>query len=98
MSKFAADVIAGRGADAVFFYGVNPVYSLPNGEAFGKALKNVKLSVSFASHADETASNCKFIAPDHHALESWADFNPTTTHFAVAQPTIPTLILRQTPY
>jgi len=88
MSKFAADVIAGRGADAVFFYGVNPVYSLPNGEAFGKALKNVKLSVSFASHADETASNCKFIAPDHHALESWADFNPTTTHFAVAQPTI----------
>jgi molybdopterin-containing oxidoreductase family iron-sulfur binding subunit len=88
MSKFASDVIAGRGADVVLFYGVNPVYTLPNGKEFGKALKNVKLSVSFASHADETASNCKFIAPDHHALESWADFNPTTTHFAVAQPTI----------
>ena len=88
MSKFASAVIAGRGADVVLFYGVNPVYTLPNGKEFGKALKNVKLSVSFASHADETASNCKFIAPDHHALESWADFNPTTTHFAVAQPTI----------
>ena len=88
MSKFASDVIAGRGADAVLFYGVNPVYTLPNGKAFGEALKKVSTTVSFASHADETASKCNYIAPDHHALESWADYNPTTSHFAVAQPTI----------
>lgn len=88
MSKFASDVIAGRGADAVLLYGVNPVYTLPNGKAFGEALKKIPTSVSFASHADETASKCKYIAPDHHALESWADYNPTTSHFAVAQPTI----------
>jgi molybdopterin-containing oxidoreductase family iron-sulfur binding subunit len=88
MSKFVSDVIAGKGADAVLFYGVNPVYTLPNGKELGEALKNLKLSISFSSHVDETASNCKFIAPDHHALESWADFNPTTTHFALAQPTI----------
>ena len=88
MNKFVSDVIAGKGGDVVLFCGVNPVYTLPNGQAFGKALSSVKLSVSFSSHADETASKCKYIAPDHHALESWADFNPTSSHFAVAQPTI----------
>jgi MoCo/4Fe-4S cofactor protein with predicted Tat translocation signal len=88
MMKFVADTISGKVADVVLFYGVNPVYTLPNGKAFGEALKNVKLTVSFASHADETASKCTFIAPDHHALESWADYNPTTRHFALAQPTI----------
>ena len=88
MNKFVSDVIAGKGGDVVLFCGVNPVYTLPNGQAFGKALSSVKLSVSFSSHADETASKCKYIAPDHHALESWADYNPTSSHFAVAQPTI----------
>jgi molybdopterin-containing oxidoreductase family iron-sulfur binding subunit len=88
MNKFVSDVIAGKGGDVVLFYGVNPVYTLPNGQAFGKALSSVKLSVSFSSHADETASRCKYIAPDHHALESWADYNPISSHFALAQPTI----------
>ena len=88
MNKFVSDVIAGKGGDVVLFCGVNPVYTLPNGQAFGKALSSVKLSVSFSSHADETASKCIYIAPDHHALESWADYNPTSSHFAVAQPTI----------
>ena len=88
MNAFVKDVIGGKASDAVLFLGVNPVYTLSNGKAFGEALKQVKLSVSFSSHADETAVNCKYISPDHHALESWADYNPTTSHFAVAQPTI----------
>jgi molybdopterin-containing oxidoreductase family iron-sulfur binding subunit len=88
MSTFVKEVLGGKASDAVLFLGVNPVYTLANGKAFGEALKKVKLSVSFASHEDETAVNCSYIAPDHHALESWADYNPTTSHFAVAQPTI----------
>ncbi len=88
MNKFVADIIAGKGADAVFFYGVNPVYTLANGDKFGKALKNVALTVSLAGYADETATLCKFIAPDHHALESWNDYNPKMNHYAIAQPTI----------
>ena len=88
VNKLVADVIAGKGPDAILFYGANPVYTLANGEQFGKALSKVKLTVSFASHADETASKCKIVAPDHHALESWNDYNPKLNHYAVAQPTI----------
>jgi molybdopterin-containing oxidoreductase family iron-sulfur binding subunit len=88
MNKFVNDVIAGKGPDAVIFYGVNPVYTLPNGKQFGDALKKIGTSVSFASHADETASNCKYVTPDHHALEGWNDYNPVASHYAIAQPTI----------
>lgn len=88
MDRFVADVIGGKGPDAVIFYGVNPVYTLAEGEKFGKALKNVGLTVSLAPYADETASLCKYIAPDHHALESWNDYNPKMNHYALAQPTI----------
>jgi molybdopterin-containing oxidoreductase family iron-sulfur binding subunit len=88
MNKFVNDVIAGKGADAVIFLGVNPVYTLPNGKQFGDALAKIGTTVSFASHADETASKCTYVTPDHHALEGWSDYNPTAAHYAVAQPTI----------
>jgi len=88
MNKLVQDVIAGKGPDAVLFYGANPVYTLANGAQFGNALSKIKVSVSFASHADETASLCKFVCPDHHALESWNDFNPKLNHYSIAQPTI----------
>ena len=88
MVKFAADVIAGKGPDVVLFAETNPVYSLPNGKAFGDALAKVEMSVSLAQYADETASKCTIITPDHHALEAWSDFAPTSSHYAIAQPTI----------
>jgi molybdopterin-containing oxidoreductase family iron-sulfur binding subunit len=88
MIKFAGDVIAGKGPDVVIFAGTNPVYSLPNGKAFAEALSKVKTSVSLAQYADETAAKCTFICPDQHALESWADFAPSASHYAIAQPTI----------
>lgn len=88
MSAFVKDVIAGKGPDAVIFMGTNPVYTLPNGAEFGAALGKVKTTVSLNAYADETGSNCKYQAPDHHALEAWMDFNPTMSHYAIAQPTI----------
>jgi len=88
MNKLVADVIAGRGPKGIIFHGVNPVYTLANGTAFAKALSNVELTVSTALYADETASNCKFIAPDHHALEGWNDFAAKANHYAIAQPAI----------
>lgn len=88
MNKFVKSVIAGKGPDMVLFYGVNPAYSLSNGAEFAAGLKKIKNSVSFASHPDETASNCTYICPDHHALEAWNDFNPKTSHYSIAQPTI----------
>jgi molybdopterin-containing oxidoreductase family iron-sulfur binding subunit len=88
MQKLVADVIAGKGPDAVFFLGTNPVYNLPNGKELAAALEKVKLSVSLSPYADETASGCAYIAPDHHALESWMDYNPKAGHYSIAQPTI----------
>jgi MoCo/4Fe-4S cofactor protein with predicted Tat translocation signal len=88
MNAFVNDVVSGKGPDMVLFYGVNPVYNLPNGKAFGEALKKLPNTISFAGHADETAVNCSFVCPDHHALEAWNDFNPKSSHYAIAQPTI----------
>ncbi|MDX1653293.1 MAG: TAT-variant-translocated molybdopterin oxidoreductase [Brumimicrobium sp.] len=88
MMKLVADVIGGKGPDAVIFLGTNPVYSVPNGKAFADALTKVNLTVSTAQFADETASRCKFVVPDHHSLEAWNDFAPKANEYAIAQPTI----------
>lgn len=76
--------------EGIFMYGVNPVYSLPAADAkrFKTALEKMKLSVSFSGYADETASVCKYIAPDHHYLEAWNDYNPKANHYSIAQPLI----------
>ncbi|MEO9257687.1 MAG: hypothetical protein ABI207_04855, partial [Crocinitomicaceae bacterium] len=88
VEKLVNDIIAGKGPQGIIFYGANPVYTLPNGAALAKALSKIELTVSLASWADETASVCKFIAPDLHALESWNDYNPRKNHYSIAQPTI----------
>lgn len=88
MQKLVAETISGKGPDAIIFLGSNPVYNLPNGKEFGEALKKVGLTVAISTYADETASKCKYIAADHHALEAWADHNPKMGHYALSQPTI----------
>ena len=88
MYNFAKDLIAGKKTDAIFFYGANPVYTLPNGKEFSKALEGISLSVSFSAYEDETASKCKYITPDLHALEAWNDYAPKANHYSIAQPTI----------
>ncbi len=88
MNAFVKDVVDGKGPDAVIMYGVNPAYTLPNGADFAKGLKKVKTTVSLAMYADETASNCTYVCPDHHTLEAWMDHNPTLMHWSVGQPTI----------
>jgi len=73
---------------ALIMWDTNPAYSLSNGDAFKAALANVDMSVAMSRYADETASVCNYICPDHHALESWNDFNPKMSHYSLAQPTI----------
>lgn len=87
MAQLVKDLNAGT-VGAILIHGTNPAYTLPNAEEFKAGLKKTALSVSFSSHADETASLCNWIAPDHHWLESWGDFNPKAGTFALAQPTI----------
>lgn len=73
---------------ALIMWETNPAYSLSNGDGFKASLANVALTVSMSRYADETATGCQYICPDHHALESWSDFNPKMNHYSLSQPTI----------
>lgn len=75
--------------DALFVMGdANPVYDLPNGEAFGAAIGKAKMSVSMNGMFNETAAACGWVAPDHHFLESWGDVEPKNGAYSLIQPTI----------
>lgn len=87
VAQLVKDMNAGT-VGALFIAGVNPAYSLPNAAEFKAGLGKVGLSVSFSGYADETASLCNWICPDHHYLESWNDFHPKVGHYALAQPAI----------
>ena len=74
--------------DVLIVYGVNPSYSWMNAEKFNSGLQKVKTTVSLNLFADETASRCTYMAPDHHYLESWNDYSPLKGRTDLAQPTI----------
>lgn len=57
--------------EAVFVHGSDPVFSLPNGEQFAEALRQVPFVVSFSPFLDETAACADLILPDHTDLERW---------------------------
>lgn len=67
---------------------VNPVYDYMDGVGFAEGMKQVPVTVTTASHMDETAELCKFIVSDHHYLESWGDAEPKTGYFSLMQPGI----------
>ncbi len=87
MAQLVQDMNAGS-VGAVLIADVNPAYTLPNAEQFKAGLKKTGLSVCFNSHADETASLCNWITPDHHWLESWNVLSPKPGVNALVQPTI----------
>jgi len=87
IGRLAGDLSAGA-VSALFIVGVNPVYDLPDGEVFGKAMGQVPLVVSLASHLDETSLLAEFICPDSHALESWGDSESVAGVIGVSQPAI----------
>lgn len=87
LETLVKEVEAGK-VDALLMYGVNPVYTLPNGAAFGAALSNIDLTVSFSEYRDETGALCKYNCPDHNYLESWNDLNPKSGVYSLQQPII----------
>ena len=87
VSALVKDMAAGK-VDVLIVHGANPVYNYAGGAAFAEALPKVKASVSTALFADETASACTHIAPDHHFLESWGDAQRTADRIDLQQPTI----------
>ena len=87
VENLVKDVEAGK-VDALLMYGVNPVYTLPNGAKFGEALANIDLTVSFSEFRDETGALCKYNCPTHNYLESWDDLNPKLGVYSIQQPVI----------
>ncbi len=75
-------------ASGVIFYNCNPVYDHPMGGSIKDALGNLSFSISTSDRPDETNDGIKYIAPDHHYLESWNDHEPVVGKFSLSQPTI----------
>ncbi|MFT6865864.1 MAG: MoCo/4Fe-4S cofactor protein with predicted Tat translocation signal [Cyclobacteriaceae bacterium] len=72
----------------VIFYNCNPVYDHALGSQLAEGLAKAKFSLSTSGKKDETSSLVKILAPDHHYLESWNDFEPISGSYSLAQPTI----------
>ncbi|NQX90636.1 MAG: TAT-variant-translocated molybdopterin oxidoreductase [Flavobacteriales bacterium] len=90
MAALVGDMKAGR-INNLIIDGVNPAYTWTDSQAFIEGLAKVKMSVSTSLFADETASRCTYIAPDHHSLESWGDLQITNDRVDLVQPTIQNL-------
>src|SRR5690606_7720484 len=87
MSQFITELGAGR-VGGVIFYNCNPVYDHPLGAEIAAGIAKAKVSIATNGTFDETASLVQIVAPDHHFLESWNDFNPKKGQYSLAQPTI----------
>ncbi len=73
---------------ALFFWNVNPVYDHPRGAELASLLSKVELTVSTADRRDETGTLARYLAPDHDALESWGDLEPSRGLLGLRQPAI----------
>ncbi|HFA50090.1 MAG TPA: 4Fe-4S dicluster domain-containing protein [Bacteroidetes bacterium] len=87
VAQLIKDMNAGK-VNTLIVWGANPVFDLPDGEAFAAGMKKVATKVSFADSPDETSDLCDYIAPNHHYLESWGDAEPKAGYFSLMQPTI----------
>ncbi len=59
--------------DTLLVFSANPVYTLPDGGAFKRALQKIPFIVSFSPYKDETAYMADLILPDHCYLEKLDD-------------------------
>jgi molybdopterin-containing oxidoreductase family iron-sulfur binding subunit len=68
--------------------GANPVYHLSRDFGLDTAIAKAGLSVSVNETPNETAVLCNYMAPAHHALESWGDAQGEDGIYALMQPVI----------
>jgi molybdopterin-containing oxidoreductase family iron-sulfur binding subunit len=87
MKQFVADLGAGS-IKGVIFLNCNPLYDHYQVAKIQAALANVNLKVSISDRDDETADMVDYLAPNHHYLESWDDFNPVEGEYSLCQPAI----------
>lgn len=87
MVQLVADMNEGK-VGALLIHDVNPAYDYFDGKKFADGIKKVKVTVAFNERLDETAQLCKYVAPDHHYLESWGDAEAKSGYLSFMQPTI----------
>lgn len=87
MARLNADILAKK-VDGLLVWGVNPAYDQANGQELEAAIRELKLSVSFAERRDETASACQYVLPEPNYMEAWNDLEPKAGQYSLAQPTI----------
>ena len=87
MNQFVAELKAGQ-VGGVIFYNCNPVYDFAKGAEIAEGIAKAQVSLATNGTMDETSSLVQMVAPDHHYLESWNDFEPKRGHFSLSQPTI----------
>lgn len=85
LAKLLKDMEAGT-VKTLIVWGVNPVYDLPDGAKFKELLGKVANTIAIGPRADETASECAWIAAEDDPLESWNDFEPVKGFHSLAQP------------
>ena len=86
-TQLVADMQAGA-VSALIVDGLNPAYTAVDAAGFKAGLEKVAFSVSTALFADETASRCTVMAPNHHWLESWNDLQIDPNRIDLVQPSI----------
>lgn len=86
--QMLADAMKSGDVKVLFILGGNPAYSSYADVDFAGLLKNVPLSVTLASHADETANECTWALPASHFLEAWGDARAHDGTVSVQQPLI----------
>ncbi|HTL51624.1 MAG TPA: TAT-variant-translocated molybdopterin oxidoreductase, partial [Planctomycetota bacterium] len=85
MQALLAEMESGKVA-ALIIAGVNPVYDLPDGERFAKALSQVPLTIGCGERLDETISLTRYHCPEPHWLEAWRDAESVAGVITLAQP------------
>ncbi|NOZ38768.1 MAG: 4Fe-4S dicluster domain-containing protein [Planctomycetes bacterium] len=87
VEKLVEELVANQ-VGALLVADVDLLHDLTGSFSLAEAIGRVPLTVSFAPREDEFAAAAKFVCPDHHALESWADAMPTSGLMSLAQPTL----------
>ena len=87
LAGLQAEMEAGQ-VDVLIVHESNPVYFLPNGNAFAEAMKKVKTVIAVSDRINETADFADVVAAESHFLESWGDAHPKGSVYSLQQPAI----------
>ena len=64
---------SGRYAVAIV-WGANPAYAYPRAQQWASSFAMIPTRAFIGLFEDESASQCQWVLPSHHWLESWGDF------------------------